>query len=82
LEAIQAGCLFLGRADSLAMPGILLPDLIVPDLTTAQKTIEALLENPIQMEALTRTQAALAEHLAFRRPMMDLTIRAQQLFCL
>jgi hypothetical protein len=42
--------------------------------------MEALLNDPIGIQALTQTQAALAEHLAFRRPLMDLTIRAKQFF--
>ncbi len=78
LEAIQAGCLFMGRADSLAMRGVLLPDLIAQDLPSAQKMIEALLKDPRRMGALAQIQAALAEHLAFRRPLMDLTVRAKQ----
>jgi hypothetical protein len=77
LEAVQAGCLFMGRADSLAMPGILLPDLIVSDLASAGKMIEALLQDPLQIQSLAQTQAALAEHLAFRRPLMELTTRAK-----
>ena len=80
LEAIQAGCLFLGRADSLAMPGVLLPDLIVADLASAHKKIEGFLKDPLHMQSLSKTQAALAEHLAFRRPLMDLTARAKQFF--
>jgi hypothetical protein len=80
LEAIQAGCLFLGRADSLAMPGVLLPDLIVADLASAHKKIEGLLKNPLHMQSLAQTQTALAEHLAFRRPLMDLTARAKKFF--
>ena len=80
LEAIQAGSLFLGRADSLAMPGVLLPDLIVADLASAHKKIEALLNKPLHMQSLAWTQGALAEHLAFRRPLMDLTARAKQFF--
>jgi len=80
LEAIQAGCLFLGRADSLAMPGVLLPELIVSDLPSAHKKIKALLKDPLHMQSLAQTQAALAEHLAFRRPLMDLTVRAKQFF--
>lgn len=80
LESIQAGCMFLGRADSLAMPGILLPDLVVADIASAHKKIEALLKNPLHMQSLAQTQAALAEHLAFRRPLMDLTARAKQFF--
>jgi hypothetical protein len=80
LEAVQAGCTFLGRADSLAMPGVLLPNLVVPDLASAHKKIEDLLKNPLHMQSLAQTQAALAEHLAFRRPLMDLTACAKKFF--
>ncbi len=70
----------MGRAESLAMRGILLPDLIVKDLPSARKAMEALLKDPTRIHALTQTQATLAEHLAFRRPLMDLTVRAKQFF--
>jgi hypothetical protein len=80
LEAIQAGCLFLGRADSLAMPGVLFRDLIVADLASAHKKIDDLLKNPLHLLSLAHTQATLAEHLAFRRPLMDLTAHAKKLF--
>ena len=80
LEAVQAGCIFLGRADSLAMPGVLLPDLIVTDLASADKKIEALLKDPLHLQSLAQTQAALAEHLAFQRPLMDLTACAKRFF--
>ena len=80
LEAIQAGCLFLGRADSLAMPGVLLPELIVSDLPSAHKKIKALLKDPLHMQSLAQTQAALAERLAFRRPLMDLTACVKKAF--
>ena len=80
LEAVQAGCIFLGRADSLAMSGVLLPDLVVPDLASAHKKIEALLKNPLHMQSLAKTQSALAEHLAFRRPLMDLTACVKKFF--
>jgi hypothetical protein len=62
------------------MPGILLPELIAPDLATAQRTIESLLKNPLRMKVLAKTQAALTEHLAFRRPLVDLTNHAKAFF--
>ncbi len=80
LEAVQAGCLFLGRADSLAMPGVLMPELVVPDLLSADEKTEDLLRNPHKLQRLAKTQAGIAEHLAFRRPLMDLTTRAKQFF--
>jgi hypothetical protein len=62
------------------MPGVLLPDLIVTDLASADKKIEALLKDPLHMLSLAQTQSALAEHLAFRRPLMDLTASAKKFF--
>jgi hypothetical protein len=62
------------------MSGVLLPDLVVPDLASAHKKVEALLKNPLHMKALAYTQATLAEHLAFRRPLMDLTACAKKFF--
>jgi hypothetical protein len=62
------------------MPGVLLPDLVVADLASAHKNIVALHNDPLHMQSLNQTQAALAEHLAFRRPLMDLTVRAKQFF--
>jgi hypothetical protein len=73
LEAVQAGCLFLGRADSLAMPGVLLPELIVSDLPSAEAKTRSLLQDPGKLRLLAKTQADLAEHLAFRRPLAELT---------
>ena len=77
VEAIQAGCLFLGRADSLAMPGILLPALMAETTDQAWAKAEKLLEQPDEMELLLRLQANLADYLCFRRPLADLTRRAQ-----
>jgi hypothetical protein len=62
------------------MPGVLLPDLIVGDLASAHNKIEALLKDPLHMQSLAQTQSALAEHLAFRRPLMDLTACAKKFF--
>jgi hypothetical protein len=62
------------------MPGVLFPDLVVADLPSAHKKIESLLKNPVHMQSLAQAQAALAEHLAFRRPLMDLTAHAKELF--
>ncbi len=75
LEAVQAGCLFLGRADSLAMPGVLLPELIVSDLPSAEAKTQSLLQDPGKLRLLAKTQADMAEHLAFRRPLAELTRR-------
>lgn len=73
IEAVQAGCLFLGNPDSLAMPALLLPGLAVQNPEKAQNTLRSLEENPELFACARRTQSLLAEHLAFRRPLAELT---------
>lgn len=80
VEAIQAGCLFLGRADSLAMPGILLPPLVADTTDEAWARAESLLEKPDEMDLLLRLQASLADYLCFQRPLAELTRRARAFF--
>ena len=80
VEAIQAGCLFIGKADSLAMPGILLPALMAKTTEQAWTKAEKLLEQPDEMELLLRLQAELADYLCFRRPLADLTCQARAFF--
>jgi hypothetical protein len=80
VEAIQAGCLFLGRADSLAMPGILLPALVANTTDEAWARAESLLEKPEEMELLLRLQAGLADYLCFQRPLAELTRLARAFF--
>jgi hypothetical protein len=77
VEAIQAGCLFLGRADSLAMPGILLPGLIAETTDQAWAKAEELLEQPDEFDLFVRLQGALADYLCFQRPLADLTQQAR-----
>jgi len=77
VEAIQAGCLFLGRADSLAMPGILLPGLIAETTDQAWAKAEELLEQPEEFDLFVRLQGALADYLCFQRPLADLTQQAR-----
>jgi hypothetical protein len=80
VEAIQAGCLFLGRADSLAMPGILLPALVANTTDEAWARAESLLEKPEEMELLLRLQSILTDYLCFQRPLAELTRLARAFF--
>ncbi len=73
IEAVQAGCLFLGNPDSLAMPALLLPGLAVQNPEKAQNTLRSLEENPEQFASARQAQSLVAEHLAFRRPLAELT---------
>lgn len=77
-EAVQAGCLFLGRRESLAMVGLLLPGLIRPETPSALRQIRSWLARPEEFHRLRNLQSSLGEHLCFRRPLADLTRRARQ----
>lgn len=80
IEAVQAGALFLGNSGSLAHLSLCLPGLDCRSLPEASRQITGLLENPALLETLRNLQAGLAEHLAFRRPLMDLTTKARSFF--
>lgn len=79
-EAVQAGCLFLGRRESLAMAGLLIPGLICPETPSAIGRIHSWLARPEEFQRLRDLQSSLGEHLCFRRPLAELTRRARQFF--
>lgn len=80
VEVIQAGCLFLGRPDTLDNISPLLPGLAVHDYPEARKKIDELEGNPDLFAAYLALQSAITEHVAFRRPLADLTARARRFF--
>ena len=80
IEAAQSGSLFLGNASSLAHLSLLLPGLDCRSLVDASRKISGLLKNPEHLQALQSRQADLAEELAFRRPLLDLTAKAREFF--
>ncbi len=80
VEVIQAGCLFLGRPDTLDNISPLLPGLAVHDYPEARKKINELEANPNLYTAYHALQSAITEHVAFRRPLADLTARAHRFF--
>jgi len=80
VEVVQAGCLFLGRASSLDMKSCILPGLNVPDLESARRKIDELERNPDLFAAYRALQSTITEHVAFRRPLADLTAHARRFF--
>lgn len=80
IEAIHSGSLFLGNGGSLAHLSLLLPGLDCRSLLEAAQQIKLLLAEPQKLETLRVQQAALAEYLAFRRPLADLTDKARLFF--
>ena len=79
IEAVQAGCLFLGNPDSLAMRSLLFPELVAKDAETARPLMKLFNDNPDLFDSLREKQADLAEYLAFRRPLADLRAKMRQL---
>lgn len=79
IEAVQAGCLFLGNPDSLAMPALLLPGLVVRNPPEAVEVVQRLEKNPDLFDSAWRAQSLLAEHLAFRRPLAELTEKCRKI---
>jgi hypothetical protein len=72
VEAILAGCLFIGRADSLDHPNVLLAPLTVPNLASACPLVNRI-EREGWAPALSTLQQEKTEEVAFRRPWADLT---------
>jgi len=79
IEAVQAGCLFLGNPDSLAMPALLLPGLVVRNPPEAVEVVQRLEKNPDLFDSARHAQSLLAEHLAFRRPLAELTAKIRKI---
>ncbi len=80
VEVIQAGCLFLGRPDTLDNISPLLPGLAVRNYQEARKKIKELEGNPELFAAYRNLQSTVTEHVAFRRPLADLTAHARRFF--
>jgi len=72
VEAILAGNLFLGRAESLDHRSTLLPGLVCSDFSEALRRAEEI-ESQGSWHDWLACQQEMAEHLAFRRPLMELT---------
>ena len=80
VEAVLSGSVFLGNAGSLAQISPLLPDLDSRTLADGISRANALIESPLVWEAVQRLQTKIVDHVAFRRPLADLTRQAQEFF--
>ena len=80
MEAVLSGSVFLGNAGSLAQISPLLPDLDSRTLADGISRANALIESPLVWEAVQRLQTKIVDHVAFRRPLADLTRQAQEFF--
>lgn len=79
-EVIHSGCIFLGRLESLENRSPLLPPLVVENYRQAREKIESLEKNPHLFLILQDLQSKVMEHVAFRRPLADLTRKFLEIF--
>ena len=79
MEAVLAGNLFLGRAEALDHRSALLPSLDCTDLPSALRRAEEI-ETAGNWADWFASQTEMVEHIAFRRPLADLTRLAGTFF--
>lgn len=80
VEVVQAGCLFLGRSDTLDHLSPMIPSLNMADYHGASRKVAELESNPDLYATCRSLQGAITEHVAFRRPLADLTSKARDFF--
>lgn len=80
VEAVLSGSVFLGNAGSLAQISPLLPGLDCRTLAEAVARANTLIENPPVWKAVHSLQEKIVDHVAFRRPLADLTHKAREFF--
>jgi hypothetical protein len=80
VEAVLSGSVFVGNAGSLAQISPLLPGLDCRTLAEAVARANTLIENPPVWKAVHSLQEKIVDHVAFRRPLADLTHKAREFF--
>lgn len=61
------------------MPALLLPGLVVRNPPEAIEVVQRLENNPDLFDSARHAQSLLAEHLAFRRPLAELTAKIRKI---
>lgn len=80
VESVLSGSIFLGNAGSLAQISPLLPRMDCRNLQKGVELANRLIETPSLWDFVQKLQAQVVEHVAFRRPLTDLTRLARQFF--
>jgi hypothetical protein len=80
VESVLSGSVFLGNAGSLAQISPLLPGMDCRTLDKGVELANRLIETPSLWDFAQKLQAQVVEHVAFRRPLTDLTRLAKQFF--
>ena len=80
VESVLSGSIFLGNAGSLAQISPLLPGMDCRSLQKGVDLANRLIEDPPFFDSVQKLQTQVVEHVAFRRPLADLTRLASQFF--
>lgn len=80
VESVLSGSIFLGNASSLAQISPLLPGMDCRSLQKGVDLANRLIETPSLWDFVQKLQTQVVEHVAFRRPLTDLTRLAGQFF--
>ena len=80
VESVLSGSVFLGNAGSLAQISPLLPGMDCRALHKGVELANRLIETPSLWDFTQKLQSQVVEHVAFRRPLTDLTRLARQFF--
>ncbi len=80
VEAVLAGAVFIGNAQSLAQVAAILAVTDCRKLSDAVTLAHRLHEQPAVASEIQRLQASIVDYVAFSRPLNDLTVKARQFF--
>lgn len=80
VECVLSGSVFLGNAGSLAQISPLLPGMDCRSLRKGVDLANDLIKTPPLWDFLQKLQTQVVEHVAFRRPLNDLTRKSRDFF--
>ena len=80
VESVLSGSVFLGNAGSLAQISPLLPGMDCRSLQKGVDLANRLIKTPSLWDFVQKLQTQVVEHVAFRRPLNDLTRKSQEFF--
>jgi hypothetical protein len=80
VESVLSGSVFLGNAESLAQISPLLPGMDCRSLQKGVALANRLIETPSLWDFVQKLQTQVVEHVAFRRPLADLTRKGLAFF--
>jgi len=80
VESVLSGSVFLGNAGSLAQISPLLPGMDCRSLQKGVDLANRIIDDPPFFDSVQKLQSQVVEHVAFRRPLTDLTRKGLEFF--